>query len=196
MPKRLLLLATMTAAIAATIDAGALAGPLSDAATKAEQQATSGDVAGARETLRQAVSEFSQTLPFAIGKAVFVTAEPAGYAMYEPKADPTFKAGEAIVSYVEPVGLTWKEASVKGKIQTRFTVDFDILNPKGEVLASQKAFGDFTFTGYLRNQEIYSTLTIDVTGAPAGDYVLRFHFNDINSGKSATVDQPFKIAAQ
>ncbi|MCZ4092866.1 hypothetical protein O3W52_23210 [Ensifer psoraleae] len=75
-------------------------------------------------------------------------------------------------------------------------MDFDILNPKGEVLASQKAFGDFTFTGYLRNQEIYSTLTIDVTGAPAGDYVLRFHFNDINSGKSATVDQPFKIAAQ
>ncbi|MBP1881956.1 hypothetical protein [Sinorhizobium mexicanum] len=195
MPKHLLLLATVSAMVATT-DAAALAGPLSDAATKAEQQATSGDVAGARETLRQAVSDFSQTLPFAIGKAVFVTAEPAGYAMYEPKTDPIFKTGEAIVSYVEPVGLTWKEASVKGKIQTRFTVDFDILNPKGEILASQKAFGDFTFTGYLRNQEIYSTLTIDVTGAPAGDYVLRFHFNDINSGKSATVDQPFKIAAQ
>ena len=60
--------------------------------------------------------------------------------------------------------------------------------------AGQKAFGDFTFTGYLRNQEIYATLTIDVSGAPAGDYVLRFHFNDVNSGKSASVDQPFKIA--
>ncbi|WP_342394678.1 hypothetical protein [Sinorhizobium numidicum] len=195
MPKYLSLLAALAAATAVLTDSGALAGPLSDAAAKAEKQSTSGDAAGARETLRQAVSDFSQTLPFAIGKAVFVTGEPAGYAMYEPKGDAVFKAGEALVSYVEPVGLTWKEASAKGKLETRFTVDFDILNPKGEVLASQKAFGDFTFRGYLRNQEIYSTLTIDVTGAPSGDYVLRFRFNDVNSGKSASIDQPFKIAA-
>ncbi|MCZ4092865.1 hypothetical protein O3W52_23205 [Ensifer psoraleae] len=81
MSKHLLLLATVTAAIVATTEGAVRAGPLSDAATKAEQQATSGDAAGARETLRQAVGDFSQTLPFAIGKAVFVTAEPAGYAM-------------------------------------------------------------------------------------------------------------------
>lgn len=190
-----LLLAALTIAIAVLTHPGARAGPLAEAAAKAEKQAGAGDAAGARETLRQAVSDFSQTLPFAIGKAVFVTAEPAGYAMYEPKPDPVFKTGEPLVSYVEPVGLTWKDASTKGKLETRFTVDFDILNPKGDVLAGQKAFGDFTFTGYRRNQEIYATLTIDVTGAPAGDYVLRFRFNDINSGKSASVDQPFKIAA-
>ncbi|APG84501.1 hypothetical protein [Sinorhizobium americanum] len=172
------------------------AGPLSDAAVKAEKQASEGDAAGARDTLRQAISAFSQTLPFAIGKALFVTAEPAGYAMYEPKQDSVFKPGETLLSYVEPVGLTWKDASAKGKLETHFTVDLDIVSPKGEVLATRKAFGDFTFTGYLRNQEIYATLTVDVSGAPAGDYVLRFRFNDINSGKSATVDQPFKIAAE
>ncbi|PDT75778.1 hypothetical protein [Sinorhizobium sp. BJ1] len=190
------MLAILSLAASALVVCEAEAGPLSDAAAKAEKQASSGDAAGARETLRDALSAFSQTLPFTIGKAIFVTAEPAGYAMYEPKQDSVFKAGETIVSYVEPVGLTWKEASAKGKLETRFTVDLDIVNPKGEVLATRKAFGDFTFTGYLRNQEIYATLTVDVTGAPAGDYVLRFRFNDINSGKNATVDQPFKIAGE
>ncbi|NVD41388.1 hypothetical protein HT585_21190 [Ensifer sp. HO-A22] len=190
------LLAVLTAASMLSISIETMAGPLVEAATKAEQLATSGDPAKARELLRQAVGDFSQTLPFSIGKAVFISKEPAGYAMYEPKDGTVFKTGEAIVSYIEPVGLTWKQASVKDKLETRFTVDFDILNPAGKVLAGQKAFGDFTFTGYLRNQEIYSTLTIDVSGAPAGDYVLRFHFNDINSGKTATIDQPFKIAGQ
>jgi hypothetical protein len=196
MANYLSMLAMLALAAPALAVSGAEAGPLSDAAAKAERQASDGDAAGARETLRQAVSAFSQTLPFAIGKAVFVSAEPAGYAMYEPKQDSVFKPGETLLSYVEPVGLTWKDASAKGKLETRFTVDLDIVNPKGEVLATRKAFGDFTFTGYLRNQEIYATLTVDVSGAPAGDYVLRFRFNDINSGKSASVDQRFKIAGQ
>jgi hypothetical protein len=185
MPRYLLLLAALTNATVILADTQAEAGPLADAAAKAEQQASSGDAA---------VSDFSQTLPFAIGKAVFVTAAPAGFAMYEPRPDPVFEAGETLISYVEPVGLTWKEASDEGKLETRFTVDFDILNPKGEVLASQKAFGDFTFKGYQRNQEIYATLRIDVAGAPSGNYVLRYRFNDTNSGRSASVDQPFEIS--
>lgn len=173
----------------------ALAGPLTDAATKAEALATSGDTLGAHDIMRSAISAFSATLPFSVGKTVFVAAPPIGYAMYEPKQQPVFKPGEALVSYVEPIGLTWKPAATAGKMQTHFTVDLDILSASGEVLANQKAFGDFTFTSFFRNQEIYATLTTDVSGAAAGDYVLRFHFNDLNSGKSASVDQKFTIAA-
>ncbi len=171
-----------------------LAGPLAEAAAKAEGLAASGDAVGASDVMRQAISDFSESLPFSLGKAVFVKSEPVGYAMYEPRADAVFKPGESLVSYVEPIGLSWKQSTVQGKIETRFTVDFEILNPAGDVLAGQKAFGDFTFTGFFRNQEIYSTLSIDVSGAPAGDYILRFHFNDINSGKTTKIDQPFKIA--
>lgn len=173
----------------------ALAGQLADAAAKAEALALSGDTVGAHDALRAAIGDFSATLPFAVGKAVFVTADPTGYAMYEPKPDIAFKPGEALVSYIEPVGLSWKPAAIAGKLQSHFTVDLDILSSTGEVLASQKAFGDFTFTGFFRNQEIYATLTTDVTGAAPGDYVLRFRFNDINNGKSATVDQKFTISA-
>ncbi len=173
----------------------AAAGQLADAAAKAEALAASGDTVGAHDVMRSAISDFSATLPFSIGKAVFVGADPAGYAMYDPKPGASFKPGEALVSYIEPVGLNWKPATVAGKIQAHFSVDLDILSASGEMLASQKAFGNFTFTGFFRNQEIYATLTTDVSGAAAGDYILRFHFNDLNSGKSASVDQKFTIVA-
>lgn len=189
------MVAVRAAIMLALLAGPAAAGQLTDAATRAEALAASGDAIGAHDVMRTAISDFSATLPFSIGKAVFVSADPAGYAMYEPKPDPQFKPGEALVSYVEPVGLSWKPANEAGKLQSHFTVDLDILSASGEVLASQKAFGDFTFTGFFRNQEIYATLTTDVSGAAAGDYVLRFRFNDLNSGKTASVDQKFTIAA-
>ncbi|MEI2301080.1 hypothetical protein [Ensifer sp. MJa1] len=192
MVKHMLLLATLTAAT--MLANNAHAGPLADAAVQAEKLAAAGDATKARDLLRQATSDFSQTLPFAIGKAIFVSKPPTGYAMYDPREGSVFKEGETLISYIEPIGLTWKDASTKGKLESHFTVDFDILNPKGEVLATKKGFGDFTFMGFLRNQEIYASLTMHVSGAPAGDYVLRFRFNDVNSGKTASVDQPFKIA--
>ena len=173
----------------------AYAGPLAEAAAKAEALAATGDAVSAHDIMRSAISDFSEALPLSIGKAVFVTADPKGYGMYSPKEGPSFKPGESLVSYVEPVGLTWKPAPENGRIQAHFSVDLDILSSTGEVLASQKAFGDFTFNGFFRNQEIYATLTTDVNGAAAGDYVLRFRFNDLNSGESASVDQKFTIAA-
>lgn len=185
------LLATLFIGVPATTHAGAL----TDAATKAESLAAAGDTVGAYDTMRSAMSDFSANLPFSIGKAVFVRSEPTGYAMYDTRDTSIFKAGETLVSYVEPIGLRWVPSTTQGKIQTHFTVDFDILNKNGEVLASQKGFGDFTFNGYFRNQEIYATLSIDVTGAPAGDYILRFHFNDTNDKKTASVEQAFTISA-
>lgn len=173
----------------------AMAGPLADAAARAEAQAAAGDAAAARVTMETAFGTFSSGLPLSIARATFVSGEPSGYAMYEPRADAAFRPGESLISYIEPVGLSWTPASQPGKLETRFTVDFDILDPKGTVLAGQKGFGDFRFVSYQRNQEIYATLTIDVAGAPPGAYVLRFRFNDANSDKTASVEQPFTIVA-
>jgi hypothetical protein len=171
----------------------ASAGPLSEAAAKAEAMQSSGDPAGAYTLMREAVSDFSATLPFSIGKAVFVTEPPLGYGIYTPRANSDFKASEPLISYIEPLGLTWKSADQAGKQQTKFTVDFDILDEAGDVLAGQKAFGSFSFTGLFRNQELFTHLKLDVSSAPPGKYTLRYTINDTNSGKSAVIDQPFVI---
>ena len=79
-------------------------------------------------------------------------------------------------------------------MQTNFTVDFELMDAKGEVLAGQKTFGNFSFVGYVRNQEIFTHLTLDISGAAPGDYVLRYTLNDTGSNRNVKIDQPFKIA--
>lgn len=170
-----------------------LAGPLVDAATKAEQLATAGNPVGAHDALRDAFGTFASTLPFTIGKATFVTDAPEGYGMYTPRPDSAYKAGEPLISYVEPVGLSWRPID-GGKVEAQFTVDLELLNSKGDTLAEQKAFGSFTFRGFVRNQEVFAKLTLNVEGPPAGDYVLRYRFRDAISGAVAMSDQKFSIA--
>lgn len=180
-------------ALAATlVPAAALAGPLADAAKKAEEMAAAGDTVGAHNTIRDAYGAFAATLPFSIGKAVFVSAPPAGYGMYAERQDSNFKVGEALISYVEPVGLTWR-AGDGGLLESHFTVDLELLDPKGTTLAEQKAFGSFDFKGTVRNQEVFAKLTLNLSGPPTGDYVLRYRFRDSASGAVAMSEQPFKI---
>lgn len=184
-----LLRMTFVAALAPTL---ALAGPLTDAARKAEEQAAAGDTVGAHNTIRDAFGAFAATLPFSIGKAVFVSAAPEGYGMYAVRPEASFKVGEALISYVEPVGLTWRPAD-GGLLESHFTVDLELLDPKGTVLAEQKAFGSFDFKGSVRNQEVFAKLTLNLSGPPVGDYVLRYRFRDAASGAVAISEQPFKI---
>jgi hypothetical protein len=178
--------------IAALAPAFAFAGPLADAAKKAEEQAAAGDTVGAHNTIRDAFGTFAATLPFTIGKAVFVSTPPEGYGMYAVRPAADFKVGEALISYVEPVGLTWRPGE-GGLLESHFTVDLELLDPKGSVLAEQKAFGSFDFKGSVRNQEVFAKLTLNLSGPPAGDYVLRYRFRDAASGAVAISEQPFKI---
>ncbi|MCD1266881.1 hypothetical protein [Shinella sumterensis] len=178
--------------LAASLASPALAGPLADAARKAEEQAAAGDPVGAHNTIRDAFGAFAATLPFTIGKAVFVAAPPEGYGMYSTRPTSDFKSGETLISYVEPVGLTWR-AGDGGNLESHFTVDFELLDTKGAKLAEQKAFGSFDFKGTVRNQEVFAKLTLKLSGPPAGDYVLRYRFRDTASGAVAISEQPFKI---
>ncbi|WLS08342.1 hypothetical protein Q9314_00720 [Shinella sumterensis] len=178
--------------LAASLASPALAGPLADAARKAEEQAAAGDPVGAHNTIRDAFGAFAATLPFTIGKAVFVAAPPGGYGMYATRPTSDFKSGETLISYVEPVGLTWR-AGDGGNLESHFTVDFELLDTKGAKLAEQKAFGSFDFKGTVRNQEVFAKLTLKLSGPPAGDYVLRYRFRDTASGAVAISEQPFKI---
>ncbi len=179
-------------ALAAALSATADAGPLQDAARSAEEKAASGDASGAYAAMREALSDFAATLPLTIAKAEFVDGVPTAYGIYKPRPKPVFKTGEPLITYVEPVGLSWKPTG-DGKMQTNFTVDFELMDKKGDVLAAQKSFGNFSFVGFTRNQEIFTHLTLDITGAEPGDYVLRYTLNDTGSSRSVKMDQPFTL---
>ena len=182
----------LTLALAAALSVTAEAGPLQDAARSAEEKAASGDATGAYAAMREALSDFAATLPLSVAKAEFVDGVPTAYGIYKPRPQPVFKTGEPLITYVEPLGLTWKPTG-DGKMQTNFTVDFELTDKKGDVLAAQKSFGNFSFVGFTRNQEIFTHLTLDITGAEPGDYVLRYTLNDTGSNRSTKIEQPFTL---
>ncbi len=170
----------------------AKAGPLADAAREAESKAAAGDSVGAYDTIRDAFGAFSMTLPFSVGKAVFVTEKPKAYGAYAAKPDAVFKPGEMLITYVELIGLNWKPMG-DGLEKSSFSVDFEISEAGGKVLASQKKFGEFTFTGLKRNQELFTHLTLDITGAEPGDYVLKYTINDNVSSHFTSFEQTFTV---
>ncbi|GEO87139.1 MULTISPECIES: hypothetical protein [Alphaproteobacteria] len=187
--------ATTLLAIALTA-AGTLsparAGPLADAAKEAEDKAAAGDVIGAFDQIRDAFGVFAMSLPLTVRKAVFVSEKPKAYGAYSPRPGAVFKPGEPLITYVELIGLAWKPLA-DGLQQASFSVDFEISEAGGKVLATQKSFGAFTFTSLVRNQEIFTHLTLDLTGAEPGEYLLKYTINDSVSKRFTSFEQPFTI---
>ncbi len=169
----------------------AQAGNLTKLAEEAEALIAKGDGPGAYDRMRQSMAVASDTIPFDIRKAFFVTRKPLMFGSYDRVSTNEFATGSSLITYAEPIGLAWiPEGS---GVTSAFTVDFELRNPAGELLAEQKAFGNFKIESREPLFEIFTPLTLDVTAVPAGDYVLKYTFNDSNSKKSTSVEQSFKL---
>lgn len=168
------------------------AGQIADLGQQAEELLDKGDGVGAYEKMRQAMAAASAKIPFNVRKAFFVSEKPVIFGNYNRVASNEFPTGSSLITYAEPVGLAWKP--IEGnQVQSNFTVDFELKNPAGETLAVQKAFGNFKIVSREPLFEIYTPLTLDVSAVPAGDYVLKYTFNDLNSNKSTDVEQRFTL---
>lgn len=141
-----------------------------------------------------AVIEAWAKTPLTIRRAVFVTQRPSGFGIYDERSSKVFKPGEPLVVYAEPVGYGWKSVD-QGLYEFGFMVDFDIKAAAGNVLASKQDFARLAERSHAMNQEFMLTLTLNVNGAPSGDYVLEYTLRDIAGPKSTTITLPFTIAA-
>jgi hypothetical protein len=168
------------------------AGPISDLAKDAESELEKSDGLAAYEKMRLALEKTQEEIPFNIRKAFFVSEKPVMFGAYKRVKDNTFPVGASLITYVEPVGLAWRPDE-DGAVKAQFTVDFELKNPAGEMLAVQKTFGSFSITSQEPLFEIYTPLTLDVSQAPAGDYVLKYVFNDANSKKTTEIEQKFTL---
>jgi hypothetical protein len=141
-----------------------------------------------------AVIEAWQKTPLTIRRALFIEGEPHGFGLYQERSTKEFKPGEKIVVYAEPVGYGWKDAG-QGMFELGFVVDFLIKSKDGEVLAGKENFMRIVTESHTRNMEFMVVLTLNMSSAPAGDYVVEYKLHDIASDKSATFEMPFKIAS-
>jgi hypothetical protein len=178
----LLLLAAVTAA---------RAGEIETLAREAEAKAAAGQHVEAANALRQALTVLAANAPLLLRNVQFVAEAPKGFGIYQPRGGGSFRSGEPLVVYAEPFGIGWKPEG--GQFNALLTVDFEIRTPAGDVLTGKKDFGRFAFTSRERNLEIMTHLTLNVSGAPVGDYVFGATYHDKVTGKSATLDLPFQI---
>jgi hypothetical protein len=131
--------------------------------------------------------------PLTMRRALFVAKKAQGFGQFEERSSNVFKAGEPLVAYAEPVGYGWKDVG-NGMFEFGFAVDFLIKSPDGKILAGQQDFAKLAERSRTRNLEFMVTLTLNVTGAPPGDYVVEYKLRDIASDKSTVLELPFKIS--
>jgi hypothetical protein len=142
-------------------------------------------------TARAAVVEALSKAPLGFRRILFVSAIPEGFAAYQPRANNIFAADEPLIVYTEPIGVVWTKNG--DEFSSKLVVDFDIRSPDGQVLAGQKGFGEFALSAREEPLDYMTHIKLDVTGAPAGSYILGLTIHDTNSGKSTTTDLPFEI---
>ena len=116
---------------------------------------------------------------------------PEGFAAYEPRDNNVFTADEPLIVYTEPIGVDWTKDG--DEFSTKLSVDFEIRSPDGKVLAGQRGFGEFALSAREPPLDFMTHVKLDVTGAPAGHYILGLTMHDTKSGKSTTVDMPFEV---
>ncbi len=170
---------------------GAWLGAFSPALAAPPNQSETDEAIEAIDRARAAVTEVLNKAPLGFRRILFVSETPEGFAAYKPRANNVFSTNEPLIIYAEPIGVEWNKDGEE--VSSKLVVDFEIRSPDGQVLAGQRGFGEFALSAREPPLDYMSHIKLDVTGAPAGSYILGLTIHDSNSDKSTSSDLPFEI---
>ncbi len=182
--------AGLTALLVVFWSSFATAGPVVDAATRAEALQAQGKAVEALDALDAAVDAIWQASPLAFRKVVVVNSS-AGHGIYEERTDKTFKPDEKMMIYVEPIGFGY---GTTGSTMIGFKADLAIENTTGQVLGEAKDVFSLSTPSTPKKREFSMTLSFGVPFLRPGDYKAIFTVHDQNSDKTGTFEVPFTIA--
>ena len=155
---------------------------------RAGAAAEKGDSAAAIAALQDALDAVRAEAPLSMEPFVIVSRPAALFGDIVPRKSTTFSGDDELLFYMEPKNLIYKK-DAGGAYAPGLEIDLEIADSAGDVVATKDAFGSFKFTSKSRLQDIYVNLTVTLSGAPAGDYTIRFVVRDINSDKVARVEK-------
>lgn len=166
---------------------------ISDSAQAIEARIAADDfvtaITGARDLLGQ-VWDMTPNLGFS--EAVLVAVPAAGYGIYNPRPSTSFKLGESIYVYAEPYGYGFGTPG-EGLFSIGFFVDLQVIAADGSILGEIPNVAELDLTSRVRNREFQATITYDLSGIQAGNYVLVTSLRDKNSAKSGSFETPIEI---
>lgn len=180
--------------LAATATAPALAGPLVDAATAAEERLAAGDYQGALEAGRGVMDQLWEASPgLTFSQALLVAQNATGFGVFNPRDSNVFKPGEPILIYCEPLGFGYGEPGA-GLYAVNFTVDLQVLDASGNVLADAPGATEFNMTSRHKNREVQANITYRLDGLPVGRYTLVTTLRDRNSPRSGAFQTAIEVS--
>jgi hypothetical protein len=170
----------------------AAAGPVVDAAGRAEALQAEGKPLEALQALDEAVELIWSDAPLAFRRVVLVDA--AGQlGTHDERTDRLFRPDEKLSVYVEPVGFGYGWSRTGAKIG--FDADLAIENTTGQVITEAADAFSLSIDSAPRRREFGMTLSFAVPYIRPGDYRAIFTVRDQNSSKSGEFEVPFTIAA-
>ena len=182
--------ALISALLVAGFSSGAGAGPIADAAGRAEALQAEGKTVEALDALNEAVDSVWTQAPLAFRKVVLVESS-EGFGEYVERSDRVFRPDEQMNIYVEPVGFGYGASGAAAAIN--FDVDVSIENLTGQVLGEAKDVFQFSADTYPNRREFAMTLGFGAPYYRPGDYKVIFTVRDRNSAKSGNFEIPFTL---
>jgi hypothetical protein len=123
-----------------------------------------------------------------------------GYGVYEEHLSNTFKPGEKIVLYIEPVGFSYQPIESAATTNNRtlylmnFTADVVISNKSGQILAGFQNLPISQIVSHYKNKELNLVVSLSQSNPfPPGDYILKYIIYDKPSGNSFDITKNIKI---
>lgn len=147
------------------------------------------------DSAESSIAELWTRLPFQARHVIFLSEPATGFGAYKQRASNIFAPGEAMVTYLEPVGYGWKTLG-SDSFSLGMVVDGEILGQDRTVVGGQKSFARMDVVSHHRNRELFFTLTMSVNDIPPGNYVLAYTLHDIgDSSRTTRVEQTFSVKA-
>jgi hypothetical protein len=106
------------------------------------------------DAFERATAELWLRLPFGARRNLLVSRKAEAFGDYEARPSSVFKPGEALITYVEPVGYGWVPVGTDLH-RLGVTVDFEITTPAGKVLGGQNGFLDYGLTSHARIRALH-----------------------------------------
>lgn len=143
------------------------------------------------DQLNDEVAKVWASSPLAF-RDVSVVNSAEGFGDFKPRDGNTFKAGETLMVYVEPVGFTYTLEN--DRYSFALSADLSIESDAGHVIAEGEDLFLIDDSSRVQIREFYMVLSVKVPEIKAGGYTAIYKVKDMNSDKTGSFSVPFTIS--
>lgn len=168
----------------------ARAGDALEAAANAERLLAAGKPREAYDAMQRAAEAYWAASPLDFRRILFVTKDPEGFGVYQPRETNLYKAGDTILVYGEPFGFGYAKDGETSKIA--FEITLSTADADGKVVIQPRS-GSIVLKSRRENREFMLFFSYEPRGLKPGAYALLAEFRDTSSGKASSARMPFRI---